>query len=234
MLFRSCIPTLSTLTDRVRNPRKAPSDAEGLFIVSQPNTPDMPPIPGASAEAELIQSRVKGKISRVLCLEGKEVTIERALEEIQSHSCVHLACHAIQADDGSSSAFYLEDGELDLLEIIKKDIKIADFAFLSACQTSMGSDFFSEEAIHLAAGMLAAGYRGVVATMWSIKDKYGPVVADYFYEHLLGCEKRPQGKVVGSEGAACALHHAIIKLRGELDDSEASFLTWVPYVHLGL
>ena len=46
----------------------------------------------------------------------------------------------------------------------------ADLALLSACQTSAGDEKLSEEVIHLAAGMLAAGYRGAVATMWSIRD----------------------------------------------------------------
>ncbi|KAJ6487356.1 hypothetical protein DFH09DRAFT_841575, partial [Mycena vulgaris] len=41
---------------------------------------------------------------------------------------------------------------------------------LSACQTARGAKGLQEESVHLAAGMLLAGYRGVIATMWSIMD----------------------------------------------------------------
>lgn len=36
-----------------------------------------------------------------------------------------------------------------------------------------GDEKLSDEVVHLAAGISAAGYRGVVATMWSISDVYG-------------------------------------------------------------
>lgn len=67
---------------------------------------------------------------------------------------------------------------------MKKRLPKVQLAFLSACQTSVGDESLSEEAVHLAAGMLAVGYRGVIATMWSFQDKYGPVVAKYFYIRL--------------------------------------------------
>jgi hypothetical protein len=97
-------------------------------------------------------------------------------------------------------------------------------------------DALSEEAIHLAAGMLAAGYRGVVATMWSITDRYGPVVAGEFYRELRNHQTSDGSKPVSvsSQGAASAPHHATKNLRESLDDSEASLLTWVPYVRFGL
>ncbi|KAJ2930106.1 hypothetical protein H1R20_g6978, partial [Candolleomyces eurysporus] len=67
---------------------------------------------------------------------------------------------------------------------MQKDLKNADLAFLSACQTSAGEQKLSEEAVHLAAGMLAAGYRRVVATMWAIGDRHAPEVAKDFYDYL--------------------------------------------------
>ena len=42
-----------------------------------------------------------------------------------------------------------------------------------------------EEAVHLAAGMLAAGYRSAVATIWSIDESCGPDVAREFYRDIL-------------------------------------------------
>ena len=84
---------------------------------------------------------------------------------MQSRPWVHLACHGIQdVGDPTKSALLLQDGRLELSQIIKKSFPHADFAFLSACQTATGDPGRPEEAIPLAAGMLLAGYRSVVAT----------------------------------------------------------------------
>ena len=50
-------------------------------------------------------------------------------------------------------------------------LKGVGLAFLSVNKTSIGDEQLSEEAVHLAAGMLAAGYHGVVAAMSSIRDQ---------------------------------------------------------------
>jgi len=169
-----------------------------------------------------------------LGLEGEIASISRVKFEMESHGSIHLACHAIQdLENPLKSGFYLHDGRLELADIMKQKFAIRELAFLSACQTSTGAEKLSEEAVHLAAGMLAAGYRGVVATMWSIKDQYGPVVAESFYKHLM-----ERGMVSGqprldSNSAAYALHYTIQSIRETLGDTEQGLLTWVPYVHFG-
>jgi len=91
----------------------------------------------------------------------------------------------------------------------------------------------SEEVVHLAAGMLAVGYCGVVNTMWNISDVHGPEFATEFYKYLLA-EKGSEG--LDSTWAAYALDDAVRKVRERLGDApsdDAAFLTWVPYVHFG-
>jgi CHAT domain-containing protein len=44
--------------------------------------------------------------------------------------------------------------------------KPMSLAFLSACQTAMGDETTPDEMMHLAAALLFAGFRSVVATMW--------------------------------------------------------------------
>ncbi|KAF9535340.1 CHAT domain-containing protein, partial [Crepidotus variabilis] len=102
------------------------------------------------------------------------------------------------------------------------------FAFLSACQTSVGEMKLPEEVVHLAAGMLVAGYRSVVATSWAIKDAYGPEVAEAFYQCLM-----EGGAGLDGSRATVALHSAVQKLRRKVGDSEAGLLIWIPYVHFG-
>ncbi|RXW24350.1 hypothetical protein EST38_g1545 [Candolleomyces aberdarensis] len=147
---------------------------------------------------------------------------------------IHLACHAFQdTSNPLHSGFHLHDDLLKLSTIIKDNPgsqSPAEFAFLSACQTSTGDATLSEEAIHLAAGMLAAGYSSVVATMWAIPDQHAPTIAKHFYT---GVFSRGNGSLDGSQ-TAYALHHAMRTLREELGDSPYSYLAWVPYVHFGL
>jgi len=169
-----------------------------------------------------------------LRLEGESASISRVKLEMESHESIHLACHATQdLENPLKSGFYLHDGRLELSEIMKQKFTIRELAFLSACQTSTGTEKLSEEAVHLAAGMLAAGYRSVVATMWSIKDKYGPVVAEGFYKYLMESGKASGNQGLDSSGAAHALHRAIQDVRETLGDTEQGLLTWVPYVHFG-
>jgi len=169
-----------------------------------------------------------------LRLEGESASVSRVQLEIESHGSIHLACHATQdLESPLKSGFYLHDGRLELSEIMKQKFAVRELAFLSACQTSTGAEKLSEEAVHLAAGMLAAGYQSVVATMWSIKDKYGPVVAESFYKYLVESGKVSGKQGLDSSGAAHALHHAIQDVRETLGDTEQGLLTWVPYVHFG-
>jgi len=110
----------------------------------------------------------------------------------------------------------------------------------------MGDESVSEEVVHLAAGMLSAGYRGVVATMWSIQDKVAPVVAGSFYKELIrrsnavvieakeGVETKGTVGRLNGVHAAASLRHAIRDLRKDMALEGADFLAWVPYVHFGL
>jgi len=163
----------------------------------------------------------------VHALEGPVASVENVAKGMESHSWVHLACHAVQDTvEPTKSALCLHDGRLELSAIITKSFPHADLAFLSACQTATGDEKLSEEAIHLAAGLMLAGYRGVIATMWSIKDHDAPVIADHVYSYLFS-DGRPD-----STKAALALHHAVKYLRQQVGDLD--FMLWVPFIHVGL
>jgi CHAT domain-containing protein len=112
---------------------------------------------------------------RTQIVEGDALTVQEVLKFMEDFSSIHLACHASQDQkEPLKSRFLFHDGPLTLSNIMQKNLKNADFAFLSACQTSTGEEKLSEEAVHLAAGMLAVGYCRVVATMWAIGDHHAP------------------------------------------------------------
>ena len=234
VVISSYTPTIRALIDRVKNPREVDGKKSGLFMISQPDTPYQSPIPGTTAEVRAIEEFMKGYKSndtlRIHCLESAAATVNKAIMNMERYNCIHFACHASQnISDPLKSGFALYDGLLDLASINRKQLVGADLAFLSACQTSTGDENLSEEAVHLAAGMLAAGYRGVVATMWSISDEYAPGIAQEFYSSLMEGQDG-----LNSDQAASALHCAVQKLRKMVGDSERDLLVWVPYVHFGL
>ncbi|KAF6759104.1 CHAT domain-containing protein [Ephemerocybe angulata] len=228
----SYTPTVTMLTDRVRNSRPIEMSVAGLFMTSQPNAHNMFSIPGTTTEVRSVFSKAQTNGARVRMADGDELTIDECLKQMEDFSCIHLACHASQnASDPFQSRFLFNNGYLDLATIIQKNLKNADLAFLSASQTSTGEEQLSDEAVHLASGMLVAGYRRVVATMWSIDDRAACEVANDFYDYLWS-HGEGDGCVDGTQ-SAYALHHAIQQLRLRRDDSEQSLLTWVPYVHFG-
>ncbi|KAF6741556.1 CHAT domain-containing protein [Ephemerocybe angulata] len=231
----SYIPNISILTSRTTASHTSYHNNVGIFMVSQPKTPGQSPLPGTTQEVKAIQPVFDMHQLRNAWIEGEEATTKVAMENMAQYSCIHMACHAVQDDEEPlSSGFFLQDGRLKLSTIIKNNLKTADLAFLSACQTSKGDEKLSEEAVHLAAGMLAAGYRGVVGTMWSIRDQYAPIIAQNFYKELFNLTEMNGGAGVNGVYAAAALDFAVQQLRAELGDSEDALLTWVPYVHFGL
>jgi CHAT domain-containing protein len=207
-------------------------------MVSTSTAPGLLPIPGTRREVEAIYAQLNGTSISSLRLEEEEATVQATTLAMENYSCIHLACHGSQdRTEPLNSRFYLHDGSLDLSTILNSNLKNTDLAFLSACETSVGDARLSEEVVHLAAGMLAAGYRGVVGTMWSINDAHAPQVAEEFYQELI---KRSGGQIDGNSPvldgrqAAFALRHAVQRLRGRLEDSDSALLSWVPYVHFGL
>jgi CHAT domain-containing protein len=201
----------------------------GLLAVCQPNTPGQSALPHTKVEVTQIKQHALGKFI-VYPLEGSVALVKSVIEGMESHSWVHLACHAVQnCVEPTKSAFCLHDGHLELSTIITKQFPHADFAFLSACKTATGDEKLSEEAVHLAAGLLLAGYRSVIATMWAIKDEDAPVIVDHVYSELFS-DIEPD-----STKAALALHHAIKHLREVKGDKEdLAFLSWIPFIHVGV
>ncbi|KAA1472337.1 hypothetical protein DENSPDRAFT_821079 [Dentipellis sp. KUC8613] len=221
----------TTVTALLQDPPLSSSTFDSLLAVSQPDTPNFTPLPETEVEVQKI--RDCNLPVRLEWLNGPEAAVDKVHTQISQSNWVHLACHAIQhPTEPLESAFCLHDGKLELGDIIQQPHAHAEFAFLSACQTSAGDQKLSDEAVHLAAGMQMAGYRSVVATMWSIKDADGPTVASNFYRHVFDGE-RPD-----CTRAARALHDAIEQLRKETwPDSGATdewFLRWVPFIHLGM
>ncbi|TDL14173.1 TPR-like protein, partial [Rickenella mellea] len=216
-----------TLTALLRSSQHATPDRPmlNLLAVIQPNTPGGDSLPGALEELNSICKHGSNLSLQILL--GQSATTSKVLSSMEECLWVHFSCHGMHDTARQmESGLVLHDGRLDLSKIIQKRLPHAEFAFLSACETAMGDDSRPEEAIHLAAGMLLAGYRGVVATMWFIRDNYASLVADNVYARLLG-DGQPNGAK-----AAEALHLAMRQLREQRGGR--NFSSWVPFIHMGL
>ena len=177
----SYTPSVNALNEKFKTSSTS-SKYPDLLLVSQPNTPGLLSIPSTQKETHDIKTLTGGFGINVLLLEGAEATTDKVKTEMKAHNWVHFACHGIQnVTEPLKSGVHLHNGCLELLEIMQQEISNPDFAFLSACQTSKGDHKLSEEVVHFAAGMLTAGYHGVVSTMWNISDMHGPQFAIEFY-----------------------------------------------------
>ncbi|VDB85611.1 unnamed protein product [Peniophora sp. CBMAI 1063] len=206
--------------------------APSMLFVAQSKTlrTDHPPLPHVRDESARVRALMPGPNHTFL--EDEQATLASTLAAVDKHPWVHFACHGSQnAQDPTLSSIELYDKPLTLTDLMRTVSDNAELAFLSACETAVGDQKIPEESAHLAAGMLAVGFKGVVATMWSIRDEDGPVIVDAYYKELL--RLRASGTVrEGHTGAPYALHHAVGCLREAV--GETNFERWVPFVHFGV
>ena len=222
----SYTPTVTALLVASQKASQGAKEAVKILAVIQSNTPGKSSLPGTEEELRIIrQLSVNHQILNTL--EGSNATVEVVLSKIGQFSWVHLACHGKQdIEDPTKSGFFLENGCLELSKIIEKSLPNARFAYLSACQTATGDEKQPDEVIHLAAGMLTAGYQSIIATMWSIEDDDAPLIANEVYSHLLA------NNIPDSKKTACALHVAMKSLHEKYNGT--SFASWVPFIHMGV
>ncbi|CAE6437583.1 unnamed protein product [Rhizoctonia solani] len=221
-VISSYTPTLTALL--ASTPTVLDRDPK-ILAIGQTATLGHSHLPGTARELEHITVHTQGR-AKYSQLTESEATPTAVLDAMDDHDWVHLACHAHQnVLDPTKSGFFLHGGTLDLAAITRRSFRTKGLAFLSACQTATGDERLPDEAIHLASGMLMAGYPSVIGTMWSVVDDDAPFVADKVYEQLM-----KHGKI-GNGEAGRALHDAVAGLREKV--GEKNFAQWGPYIHIG-
>ncbi|KAJ7474983.1 TPR-like protein [Mycena latifolia] len=228
-LISSYTPSLSALIEGFRAKQESKEGLQ-LLAVAQPFAVGQNPIPGTIKEIASIEQLAHGVIP-VLRLERNMATVESVQKGMKESRWAHFACHGLQDifTPTNSALLLAGSSKLTLSDIIQLQLPHADLAFLSACQTATGSKNLQDESVHLTAGMLLAGYRGVIGTMWSIMDADGPQVAADVYAHLF------KTSPPDSTRAAEALHLAVQKLQdSDHAGGTKSFSRWVPFIHVGV
>ncbi|KAF8440054.1 CHAT domain-containing protein [Boletus edulis BED1] len=83
-----------------------------------------------------------------------------------------------------------DDGHFTIERIIRCEPENPQFAYLSACHTTVGDEDSPDEVIHLASAMQFAGFRSVIGTMWVVDDAETNKITSTFYKHMVdesGC-----------------------------------------------
>ncbi|KAG9037156.1 hypothetical protein FRB95_006710 [Tulasnella sp. JGI-2019a] len=222
----SYTPTISALL-RARDGYQPINSTLGprLLIVAQAEAEGEARLPNILNEIACIQQLA----TNVTVVEGHDCTRDIVLTRLLNTAWVHFACHGDQhLTEPFQSHFSLltRNAPLTLLDIIKTDLPEAELAFLSACHSAAGDKSTPDEAIHLAAGVLFAGFRSVIGTMWAMADEDRPTLAEEFYKYMF----RNGPEAVDCREAARALSKAVRELRR----TKVPMERWINVVHYGM
>jgi len=219
----SYTPTLAAL---IRARQQLPRDASIPHFVSigQANPNKGTPLLRVTDELCDVASRVAPFLP-FTSLSDNDATVQQVLDALNRHQWVHLACHGMpNRQKPFDSSFAMRDGPLTITDIIRPRLQQPEFAFLSACHTTVGDASSPDEAIHLAAAMQFSGFRSVIGSMWSVDDEVvGQVVSAFYNEMFDGSER------FDCTRAAVALHKAMKKLRNTIPLEQQ-----IVFVHIGV
>lgn len=217
------IPKLRTLA---RNQmRHSASEMEPIgppLIVSMPDTPGLPRLPNADAEAEHLLSI----FPTAEHLTEAGATRGAVLAAMKTHHWFHFAVHGVTDDHTPlGGGLQLTDGRLTIRELARQQLPGARFGYLSACATYQGSPEIPDEAISVGTALCIAGCRTVIAAQWRIADTYTADFARHMYEHLV---TRDKGTPVLDPGnAPKALRDTARSLRDAHPDQPER---WAPFI----
>ncbi len=152
------------------------------LVVSMPETPGQPPLPGAREEAEHLIRAFPGAAH----LTGPDATKEAVLAGMTAHSWFRFSAHGTTDEHTPvNGGIELADGRLTIRSLLEHRLPGAQFAFLSACATHHGSAAIPDEIVTTATALCTAGCRHVVATLWPVADDHAADFAARMYEELI-------------------------------------------------
>ena len=196
----------------------------GFLAIGQAEAAGEQKLRSVGAELDNIGKCVNG-LATFTRIEGKESCIGRAEEELGKHEWVHFACHGLPNEqEPFKSAFALHDSHFVIQRIIGCNLKNPEFAYLSACHTTVGYEGSPDEVIHLASAMQFVGFRSVIGTMWAVDDAQTNKITSVFYKHMLDESGR-----LDYTRAAFALWMTMKSLNG----SDVPLDQRILYVHFG-
>jgi len=207
-----------------RKPGSLPEtfDKPSLLLVAQLDT-----LPGACEEIGVIQTTKTPETTLVSAMATPKTVVER----LRNHQFVHFVCHGLlEAGKPFDASFELHGDNLTLLNIVRSQLPVAEFAFLSACHTAeLTEDSVADEGLHLAAAMQFCGFQSVVGMMWAMGGTDGADLSKRSYKSIFAESPDRRGAPY-YERSERVLQFAVKKLRRKRG---ITLERWVNFVHYG-
>ena len=186
LYISSYTPTLTALVRaRRRDPSNSTTEQKRFIAIGQAKAAGESELGSVGAELENIGRRVDS-LATFTRIDREESCTSRIIEELGKNEWVHLACHGLpNRKEPFESAFALHDGHFTIQRIIGCELKNPEFAYLSACHTTVGDEKSPDEVIHLASAMQFVGFRSVIGTMWAVDDSETNKITSTFYKHMV-------------------------------------------------
>jgi CHAT domain-containing protein len=190
--------------------RKQVSRANGFLILGVPD----PQAPSIRAEVEAV-SRALPKSEVFLGSEASEKILRKKGPQSR---LIHIATHgSFRQDSPALSGVRIGDTFLNLYDLYRLRLP-AEQITLSGCSTGVNVVAAGDEPIGLTRGLLAAGARSLLLTLWDVNDVSTARFMEVFYRNLGRTSDR-----------SAALQEAMREVRSEYPHP----YYWAPFVLVG-
>jgi CHAT domain-containing protein len=170
-VISSYIPSLTSLLRAQRKAVPLHRRDFALLLVAEKKAhdPNLATIPQVEDEINIIATAAESNGIHITQRVLGRTTVEGTSSAMETSNIVHLACHGTQDQRNPiQSGFYLGNGRLTIKRLMELRMNNPLLAFLSACETATGDNKQPDQVMHMAAAMLFCGFKGVIATMWSV------------------------------------------------------------------
>jgi len=149
---------------------------------------------------------------------GADATVDLLRERGAESRVIHIASHGqFRQDSPMFSAIRLGDGYLNVYDLYHLHLP-ADLVALTGCATGLNMLGAGDELLGLVRGMLAAGARALLVSLWDVHDRSAEALMSAFYAEY--CAGRP---------APAALREAMRTVR----DEHPHPYHWAPFLAVG-
>jgi CHAT domain-containing protein len=206
-----------------------------------------PPRPADSLREAATEARLVAELfPEGLALVDEEAT-QAAVRNCIDYPLLHFATHGYLSEEAPLlSAILLANGEaLTVYELMGMRLH-ADLVVLSACNTAQGETTGGDDVLGLTRGLLAAGARAAVVSLWPVHDLATSLLMCAFYQALKAGEpprkalQRAQLQLCGlsdaraTEGDQSQMRH-LGEENGDLQAGDYSHpFYWAPFILVGL
>jgi CHAT domain-containing protein len=140
-----------------------------------------PALPAAAVEA----LQVAALFPEGRALIGEQASVEAVRAAVPGYRLLHFATHGHLSEDAPllSAILLANGGALTVYDLVGLRLD-ADLVVLSACRTGQGAATGGDDVLGLTRGLLAAGARAAVVSLWPVDDLATSLLMERFYQEL--------------------------------------------------